>query len=59
MFVTSSKFMNKHETDSHKLKMATIIISIFNCIFMLIYFTQFIMLVTPCNFYMKLYLKHH
>ena len=32
MFITSSKFMNKHETDLHKLKMATIIISIFNCI---------------------------
>ena len=39
MFVTSSKFMNKFETDSHKLKMATIILSIFNCIYMLIYFT--------------------
>ena len=33
----SSKFINRHETDLHKLKMAKIIISIFNCIYMLIY----------------------
>ena len=31
--------MNEHETDSHKLEMAIIIISISNCIYMLIYFT--------------------
>ena len=31
--------MNKHGNDSHKLKMATIIILIFNCVYMLIYFT--------------------
>ena len=50
--------MNKHGTDSHKLKMGAIIISIFNCLYAYLFYI-IIMLVTPCNIYMKLYLKHH